>query len=266
MREGERSMIIELFGPPGVGKTTLARALAARLGERGNDVKLVLSYRPAEYPLTSREGSARPRTPAALRRLARSIIESFVAAGHSADPGATHATAELMRLLAPANLIWSLRLRQYMLRLSRNRRAAELAADFVVFDQGFVQAVYTLALLARAAETERIGLALNAVPQPDLLVELDAPLRVLEARLAERRRCQGRIERLFDLDVRTNLGSVWIFDEMRKLLRARNRPVICATSTDRRSLGDSIEEVYEIIVRYRGNALARSGKEWDGIG
>ena len=258
-------MIIELFGPPGVGKTTLACALAARLSEHGCDVRLVLSYRPAEYPLTSPKGSSRPRTPAALRRLVRPMIENFAVAGHPADPGAAHATAELMRLLVPTNIIWSLRLRQYMVRLYRNRRAAELAADIVLFDQGFVQAVYTFALLARAAETEQIALALDAVPEPDLLVELNAPLQVLGARLAERRHRQGRLERLFDLDVRTNLGSVWIFDEMRELLRTRNRPVICATSTDRCSLGDCVEKVHEIIVRYRGNALARSGKRWDGI-
>ncbi|MEO8317448.1 MAG: AAA family ATPase, partial [Bradyrhizobium sp.] len=35
-------MIIELFGPQGVGKTTFARALAAQLQERHQTVDLVL--------------------------------------------------------------------------------------------------------------------------------------------------------------------------------------------------------------------------------
>jgi thymidylate kinase len=194
------------------------------------------------------------------------MVESFAAAGHSTGSSEAHATAELMRLLAPRNVAWSLRLHQYMLRLSRAWRRAVLDGDIVLFDQGFVQAVYTFALLARAADRERIGLAVDAVPEPDLLVRLDAPLPVLEARLAERRRCQGRIERLFDLDLRTNLGSVWIFDEMRELVRARNWPVICASSTDRRSLGDCVEKVCEIIVRSRGKTLAWSSEEQDGIG
>ena len=251
-------MIVELFGPPGVGKTTLANALADRLRERGHDAKLVLSYRPSEGPPASRaEGFPRLRIPAALHRLTRPLVESFAAARHSVDADEAGAAAALMRLLVPRNVIWSLRLRQYMLRLSRIWREAALAGDIVLFDQGFIQAVYTFALLARSADPERIGRALDVVPEPDLVVRLDAPLEILEARLAERRRRQGRIEQLFD--AWTNFGPLWIFDQLHELLRARGRPVTCVDSTDQRSLGEGVEKVVGIVVGSRGKILTGSG-------
>ena len=51
-------MIVELFGPPGAGKTTFARTLAAHLRERGHTVDLILSHRPATFaPQEIRSGS-----------------------------------------------------------------------------------------------------------------------------------------------------------------------------------------------------------------
>jgi thymidylate kinase len=259
-------MIVELFGPPGVGKTTLAGALADRLRERGHGVKLVLSYRPAEYALASRaEGLARLHIPA-LRRLVRPLVESFAAAGHSAESREARAAAEMIRLLAPRNIVRSLKLRQYVLRLSRTWGGAALCGDIVLFDQGFIQAVCTFALVARAADPERIALALDAVPEPDLVVRLDAPLSILETRLAERRHRQSKIEQLLDLDAATNLGSVWIFDQMHELLRARGRPVICVDSTDQRSLGKGLEKVERKMRRSPGIEPAGSSARRDGTG
>jgi RecA/RadA recombinase len=41
-------MIIELFGPPAAGKTTLAHALMTALEKTGFDIQLTVSSRPAE--------------------------------------------------------------------------------------------------------------------------------------------------------------------------------------------------------------------------
>lgn len=259
-------MIVELFGPPGVGKTTLARALALRLRERGRGVELVLSYRPGEFLSASRPRSwPLPRVPAGVRRLIRPAIESLALAGASTGSDEAHASAELMRLLAPKNVFWSLRLRQYMLRLSSAWRIAAQANEIALVDQGFVQAVYTFALLARiVADPVRLGLALNAMPKADLLVRLNAPPDVLEDRLAERRRRQGRIEQW--LDLWTSLESPWIFDQLHDLLRARGRPVAYVGCADRHSLGDGLDHLEAAMAGIQDNVAAGAGPRWEGAG
>ena len=131
------------FGPPGVGKTTSL----ARLPPGCGTAAMALSWCSA----TGRRRSCRrlagrlsstspcrsaPPDPAAL--------ESFAVVGRSGASDEARASAELARLLVPRNVFWSLRLRQYMLRLSRTWRAAAQANEIVLFDQGFVQAVWTL--------------------------------------------------------------------------------------------------------------------------
>lgn len=258
-------MIVELFGPPCVGKTTLAGAVVARLREGDCGAGLVLSYRPSEGRSGSAvESAARLRVPAALSRLVRPIVESLMALGHPADTVDARAAAELMRLLASRNAVHSLRLRQYLLRLARTWREAAAADTVVLIDQGYVQVIYTCAALARTADPERIGLALDAVPEADLLVRLNAPVTILETRLAERRQGQGRIERLFD--AWTTLESLWIFDRLHELLQARGRPVICADSADPHSLGDAVDRIEAVIVGARGTALAEPDPGRGGMG
>ncbi len=236
-------MIVELFGPPGVGKTTFASALTAFLRERGQPVASLMSYRPAEQA----HASAAP-----LRRLARPLAETLAMAGHlmghSSD---AEATAKLMRLLPARDLLWAVRLRQYLWRLFRVWDAAALSPDVVVFDQAFVQAVCSLALLARAPEGARIGRALDAIPKADLLIQLDAPGDILAARLVRRQQHQGRVERLLELDLQTNLAFVEVIGDMQARLRARGRPPLRLECADQQTLQAGVETAGAAVLAQR---------------
>jgi hypothetical protein len=94
----------------------------------------------------------------------------------------------LIKVLPPSSMLSSVRLLQYMSRLSHAWFRASTMGKIVVFDQAFVQAVCSLALLCGVADEALISYALDFVPKPDLLVRLDAPVEVLEERLRSRSR------------------------------------------------------------------------------
>src|ERR1700692_65633 len=80
--EGRTSVIVELFVPPGAGKTTFAKALAARLREAGRVVDLHLSARPGEdVPASKSRGEAhsRPSPADPFRRVARPLLQLIAA-------------------------------------------------------------------------------------------------------------------------------------------------------------------------------------------
>ncbi len=245
-------MIVELFGPPGVGKTTFAAALTASLRERGCAVESVVSYRPAEQAPDS-DGAAhdpaRREAVAAVRRVIRPLIETVaVMRGPASDEAAIGTPAGLIRLLPPKNLMWTVRLHQYLLRLFRSWERAASAGHVVLFDQAFVQAVCSLAVLARTPDWQRIVVALDAVPKPDLLVRLGAAPAVLEARLRERERRQSRMERLLELDLQTNLRFSEVAERLHALLRDRGQPVTSADSTDPDALREAVARTEAAIL------------------
>jgi RecA/RadA recombinase len=235
MRGPESSMIIEFFGPPGVGKTTFTHALAARLREGGRACELKLSSRPAELFSESGAGMTAQVKVAGLRRLSRPIFEAFALLWQTPTDKLVEPTA-LIKILPPKNIIQSIRLRQYIWRLSYDWHRASSAAHIVLFDQGFVQVVCSLALLAQRTDKRLTERALDNVPKADLFIRLDAPADILESRLRDRTHHQGVIERLCELDLKTNLAFIPIVDELDDLLRRRDHNVIRATSLDRGAL------------------------------
>jgi thymidylate kinase len=237
-------MIIELFGPPGVGKTTFAYALGESLRDRGHVVTLFLSYRPAERPPSVDVFAGDANAAGVARRLMRPAVEMLALALRPVASSVHIRNAvALIRILPPNTLLWTVRWGQYIVRLSHAWQQASQADHIALFDQAFVQVVCSLALCGRAVDETLVAQALDSVPKADLSIRLNAPYETLKARLYQRESRQSRIERLLEPDRDTSFRFKPIIDHVHEHLRKRGQPVIGAASLDQRSLRESVEWV-----------------------
>ena len=237
-------MIIELFGPPAAGKTTLAHALATALGKNGFDVQLIVSSRPAERDSIQVESTralswCRTALAAPLSRAAKLVSAVPVLAGARSD----ELTASLMDLMPPRTLLWSVRYRRYLSLLSRSWKMASTSDRVVIFDQGFLTALCSMALLARSIDRSVMVRGLALIPRPNLLIRLDAPRETLEARLRARLDRQGALERLFEFDLQTNLQQIETTNDVAHMLQEQGGRMMRVSCLDRRLLKKAVDRI-----------------------
>jgi thymidylate kinase len=242
-------MIIELLGPPASGKTTLARALATALDTNGFDAQLIVSSRPAEGDSIEVENTRALSSrifafTAPLSRAAKlTNALPLLFAGSRRDELAT----SLMELLPPRTVLRSVRLRRLLSSLSRSWQSASISHRIVIFDQGFLTALCSMALLAGSVDRSSLLRGLALIPRPNLLIQLDASRELLESRLHSRLGRQGPIERWFEFDLKTSLQQIELTNEVADIFRKNGGRMMHVSSLDRRMLEKEVDRIVQRV-------------------
>ncbi|MBZ9986772.1 AAA family ATPase [Mesorhizobium sp. BH1-1-5] len=237
-------MIVELFGPPGSGKTFFAHVLASRLREDGYRAEVVRSYRPA-----IRSG---PLDLGVFLFVAR-IVSATISTAHVIffpRNGASNLSKSLLMLRAipPKKPIWRARILQQILKLSHAWDRARLAQDILVFDEGYVQAVGSLASLNGNADKANLETVLSNIPVADLTIRVVVPRATVAARLRRRMESEPPGERLFEADFEVNMRSLSVFKTISDMLAMSGRDVIYARTSSQRSTIKSMQVVEQAII------------------
>ncbi len=238
-------MIIEFFGPPAVGKSTLAHALASELRGKGKQVLLYTSDRPAEKLPTNNVYATSVKTgisvlTAPLQRAGKlaGVVQSIFSSRPRDDVGTSLLTA-----LPPQNWLSRVRLHRYLYTLKQLFEEGRGYQGITIIDQGYLTALSSLAVRTPALNSLKLARAFALLPCPDLVISLDAQDYVLQARIASRHARQTATERLFEQDVRRTRRQVEMVRTVAAMLKANSWPAVYCISTDDNIVEKIVEEI-----------------------
>ncbi|TRC78492.1 sulfate adenylyltransferase [Mesorhizobium sp. WSM4310] len=233
-------MIIELFGPPGVGKTTLRPRLCRAMAKRGINVKTVNGYRQIE------SGASKDDGPEVRHGIGR-IGKKLAASGHIllSNLPKDSLAAQLLAAFPVRSLSWSWRMKVDIALLCESWRQAAESDGHFIFEEGLIQALCALAVLARGRSTDVVRGCLSFLPRPDLLIQLDAPQETLRRRLTDRHARQPLLEVLLELGVDKGLRQASISREIGRCLRQAGWPLIKINGAEPQDFDEIIRRVLE---------------------
>jgi O-antigen/teichoic acid export membrane protein/thymidylate kinase len=236
-------MIIELFGPPGSGKTTFAHALARQLQTGGYRVEVALSYQPSD-----RVGILDFGIFLFISKITSAIFSTSKILLSSGGTTGLSLSLSMVKLIPPKSYLWRARIWQYIFQLSRYWGQVAESPDIVIFDQGYVQSIGSLATFNGCVDKAALVKALSLAPKADLTIRVVVPYGTVERRLRQRMEREAAGERIFEAGIDTNMRSFAVFGAIDDILVESGRKVISVEVPDGYSTLEGIRQVEQEII------------------
>ncbi|TGP44359.1 exopolysaccharide biosynthesis protein [bacterium M00.F.Ca.ET.230.01.1.1] len=237
-------MIIELFGPPGAGKTVFAQTLADWLRRQDYATKVVFSQNSGR-----RSKSVDLGIFMFVYRVTFAIFTTAKLFIYTADfIKYLSISSSMLKAIQPRRFIWRARIWQKIINLSHRWDQARQSGEITIFDQGYVQTVASLAIFHGCVDNIAIARALKIAPSSDFILRVVLPRAAVETRLRERMTHAAPAERILEADFDASMRAFGVFQNINDILVATDRKTISVDTLDAQSLSRSVELVGRKIV------------------